>query len=108
LEDANFNTFSADLLQYIDGNKIINKAALGQNFVANGCGFAISAAKNTSENGLKINLNSAEAPITSKVFDAHDEVECPACGRIFYVKNGDTTSYYSACPHCHSTKVACA
>ena len=102
---ANFNTFSEQVRKYLVSE---NSEAARRLFIAEGCGFSISQSRGArifNKGGL--NISKVDIPKTSKVFDAKDEVACPSCGRVFYVKNGDVATYFERCPHCNSDKVSC-
>lgn len=106
LKEANFNTFSQELQKFIV-NGLLDEKRARHEFKAEGCGFSIAEAVKNAGQRKDMPSNVKSIPISGKVFDAHDASVCPNCNQVFYVKNGDTASYYETCPYCHSDKVSC-
>lgn len=106
LSRNNLNTFAPEVYEKIRQNpKTINLRELRMisGFTALGCGFQIG----DSATSLSTIMPKINAPRTCKIFDADDPVVCPSCKEVFYVKNGDSDTYYSRCPYCGSDKVSC-
>lgn len=99
LDEANVNTFRQYMQQYIQ-SEFRNYEMIKENYIAEGCGFSIDKGKSGS-------VDSSVLPNVSNIFGLTDPVVCPDCKHTFYVKNGDTSTYYEYCPFCHSHSVCC-
>lgn len=101
------NTFNEQVTRYIDEHKELNGSnfmnVLSNVYTATGCGFSYGSGKKAVlSSGQNIPKSTHLFNFTSPSPDRPDASICQTCNRVFFVKNGDSSTYFSNCPYCHN------
>jgi len=106
------NTFSEQVIAFInefkglDGSNLLNM--LSCIYTATGCGFSFSSSKNGFIGTQQSIPKSTHLfSFTTQSSERPDASVCQSCGRAFFVKNGDSSTYFSECPYCHNSIAKC-
>lgn len=106
------NTFSKQVTAFINEFKGLDRVnllnMLSCIYTATGCGFSYNSSKSgfigTQQNIPKsTHLFSFTTPSSERP----DASVCQSCGRAFFVKNGDSSTYFSECPYCNNSIAKC-